>query len=186
MEFTQSLQSKLIAAMPAQVSALLEQMLAGHTLGGLMGLSVEEQNARYALAVNFYRQGKYPEAVRLFGSLLLADHFDRRYYMGFAACLQMQQRHADALKYYSVASALDLTDPVAVMHCAQCQLALGDRAQAQKALGYALTQARGHERHHHHVARLEAMAALIASGPAIAAGTPVPNSTPTPTAKEPS
>jgi type III secretion system low calcium response chaperone LcrH/SycD len=184
MKFTtqSSFESKLAAAMPVQVTGLLEQMLAGQTLGGLMGLSVEEQSARYALAVTFYRQGKYPEAMKLFGSLLLADHFDRRYYMGFAACMQMQQRHADALKYYSVASALDLTDPMAVMHCAQCHLAIGDQAQAKKALGYALTQARGHERHRHHVPRLEAMAALLANG-AAAPAADTPN---TPNPKEPS
>jgi hypothetical protein len=62
-----------------------------------------------------------------------------------------------------MASILDLTDPEPVMHCAECQLALGRRDQARANLEYALVQARAHEARHGFVPRLEAMLAFLES-----------------------
>ncbi|MDR6536928.1 SycD/LcrH family type III secretion system chaperone [Variovorax soli] len=148
---------------PDTVEPLLKHLASGETLGALLDQSPEAQKVMYHLAYTHYAQGKYTDAMRFFGFLVICDHWDRRYHMGMAACLQMQLQHADALKYYGIASMLDLTDPAPVMHIAECHLARGERPQARKALDYAIVQARAHAHHNHHVARLEAMLALLGS-----------------------
>jgi type III secretion system low calcium response chaperone LcrH/SycD len=149
-----------------QAVELLQYLLSGNTLNAALGQSAESEEALYGVGYTFYNQAKYKEAMRIFAYLLTTNHLDRRYYQGFAACLQMQRRHADALKYFGIASMLDLTDPEPVMHSAECYLALGDRAQARLSLEYALTQARGHVTHGRFVDRLEAMLSFLDNLPA--------------------
>jgi type III secretion system low calcium response chaperone LcrH/SycD len=145
----------------AQGIALIDFLKSGQTLGTIMGCSLEVQEAIYHRGHTLYNQAKYDDAMRVFAYLMMANHVDRRYYIGFAACLQMQRRYTDAIKYYGVASVLKLTDPEPPMHMAECHLALGDAAQAATALDYAITQARAHEEHHGLVPRLEAMQAFL-------------------------
>ena len=146
---------------PAMVEPLLQHLASGQTLGGMLGHSPETERAMYHMGYTHYAQGKYSEALRFFGFLVICNHWDRRYHMGMAACLQMQQEHAEALKYYGIASMLDMTDPAPPMHIAECHLARGERPQACNALDYAIVQARAHARHNHHVPRIEAMLALL-------------------------
>jgi type III secretion system low calcium response chaperone LcrH/SycD len=146
---------------PAAVPELLRQIQAGKTFGPMLGHSVGMQRVMYHHGHAFYTQGKYEEAIRVFGFLVIADHFDRRYHMGMAACLHMLKRYVEAARYYGIAWLLDLTDPAPPMHAAECQLAIGDRAQARKSLEHALVQARAHARHGHHIPRLEAMLSLV-------------------------
>jgi type III secretion system low calcium response chaperone LcrH/SycD len=145
----------------AQGVALLDFLRSGQTLGPVMGCSLEVQEALYHRGHTLYNQAKYDEAMRVFAYLMMANHVDRRYYTGFAACLQMQRRFRDAIKYYGVASVLMLTDPQPAMHMAECHLALGDYAQARTSIDYALTQARAHQPHHSLVPRLEALQAFL-------------------------
>jgi type III secretion system low calcium response chaperone LcrH/SycD len=147
--------------LPQDGAALLGQLLSGQTLGDLLGHSRESQEALYYVAHTLYSQAKYADAMRTFAYLLTLNHLDRRSFLGFAACLRMQQRHADALKYYGIASAMDLTDPQPPLHMAECHLALGDRARAQEALNYALSQARGQEAHRACLARIEAIQSFL-------------------------
>jgi type III secretion system low calcium response chaperone LcrH/SycD len=148
---------------PADMSALFDHVFSGRTLGPLLGHSAQSLEAMYYFAYTFYRQGKYAEALKIFSLLLICDHLDRRHYMGMAACLQMQRRHADAKKHYRIASMLDMTDPAAFMHIAECDLALGDRDAAIKSLEYALVQAKAHDRHHRWIANVEGTLSLLAS-----------------------
>lgn len=150
----------------AQAAALLKHMMSGQTLSEAMGQTAETQEALYAMAFNLYTQAKYEEAMRIFSFLMTANHLDRRFFSGFAACLHMQRRHADALKYYGIASTLDLTDPEPVLQSAQCYLALGNRAMARTSIDYGLLQARAHPHHRSYVPRLEAMLAFLDNEPA--------------------
>lgn len=158
---------------------LHDYVMAGHTLGPLLGSSVESQEALYALGYRLYGQAKYQEAQRLFAILLMHNHLDRRYYLAYGASAQMLKRHADALRYYSVAAQLDLTDPQPAIHMAECLLALGKRGDARKCLDHGLVQARYHEEHRRHVPRLEALLTLLdraeagSGGNAQASGIPI-------------
>jgi type III secretion system low calcium response chaperone LcrH/SycD len=165
-----------------QGAALLQYLMSGQTLSTVLGHSLKAQEALYHLAYTLYGQAKYEEAMRMFAYLLTLNHVDRRFFSGLAACLQMQRRYQDALKYHGMASMLDLTDPEPVIHSAECHLALGDRAQARTALAYALDQARGHAVHHAFVPRLEAMRTFLdnepAAGSSNATGGAAPANTP--------
>jgi type III secretion system low calcium response chaperone LcrH/SycD len=141
--------------------ALIDFLMSGQTLAQALGHTVESVETVYYLAYTFYGQAKYEQAMRLFAYLMTTNHIDRRYYCGFAACMQKLKRHEEAIKYYGFASVLDATDPEPPMRCAECFMALGDIAKARQGLDYALTQARAHEEHKHFVPRLEAMLALI-------------------------
>lgn len=140
---------------------LHDYIAAGHTLGPLLGSSLESQEALYRLGYQLYGQAKYDDAQRLFAILLMHNHVDRRYYLAYGACAQMLKRHADALRYYTVAAQLDLTDPQPPIHMAECLLALGRRGDARKCLDHGLVQARYHKEHRHHVPRLEALLSLV-------------------------
>lgn len=113
---------------------LMQYLSAGGTLAELFGTPREHMEALYCHAYRLYRNGSYDQAMQAFSLLLERDQFERRYYSGFAACLQMSQRPADALKYHGMASMLDLTDPLPVFCSAQCLLALGRSADALTAL----------------------------------------------------
>ena len=82
----------------------------------------------------------------MFGFLVTHNHLDRRFHKAFGACLQNLVR-ADALKYYGVASLLDLTDPDPVVHTAECLLALSRDQEAARALRFALGQIKGEAKH---------------------------------------
>lgn len=162
------------ALMPdmAQGLALIDYLSAGNTLAESMGQSVESLEALYAIGFTLYDQAKYDEAKRVFAHLMTANHVDRRFSNGFAACLHMQRDHAEAIRFYTIASILDLTDPEPPMHIAECYLALGDRAQARNSVNYGLTQARAHKEHQRFVARLEAMLGFLDGAP-LAGSAPV-------------
>lgn len=157
---------------------MLNHVMAGNTLGPLMGHSVKSQETLYYAAYVFYNQARYIDAMRIFTHLLIIDHLDRRYHNGLAACHQMQRRYEDALKYYGIASMFDLTDPEPVIHMAECHLALGHRADARTSLEYALAQARGNDVHHDFTGRIEAMLAFLDSEPATTSDTTPENATP--------
>ena len=145
-----------------QSLALLAALRSDRPLGTLPA-SLEVQEVIYALACKFYEGGKYPQAMRSFSFLMTANVADARYFMGFAACLHMQRKYAEALKFYGAASLFDLTDPYPAMHSAECHLALGDNAQARSAIDYALCQARAHqdEQLRECIPRLEAMLSFL-------------------------
>jgi type III secretion system low calcium response chaperone LcrH/SycD len=153
------------------VKAIMDLLSSGCTLAEALGHTVESVETVHYLAYTFYSQAKYDQAMRLFAYLLTTNHVDRRYYSGFAACMHKLNRHEEALKYYGIASVLDLTDPEPVMHCAECFMALGNVPKARFSLDYALDQARAHEVHNKFVPRLEAMLALIDGQPAPASST---------------
>ncbi|MES3002902.1 MAG: SycD/LcrH family type III secretion system chaperone [Pseudomonadota bacterium] len=144
-----------------QGAALVELLSSGNTLSGLLGRSEKSQEALYHVAYVFYGQAKYTEAMRMFAFLLANNHLDRRFYMGFAGCMQMLDRHEEALKYYGIASLLDLTDPLPPMHMAECHIAMGQRDKARESLEYGLCQGRAADTHVESVRRMEGLLALL-------------------------
>ncbi len=148
---------------PLQAGAALMQVLSGGmTLGAIRGHGKSAQAARYVEAHGLYVQGKYAEALPLFRMLYINDHWDMRFAMGIAGCLQMLQRHEEAARYYGAASVLDLTDPTPVIHMAECLLGASRREEAIEALKFAEGQARGDARYAAHAARVQALLELMA------------------------
>lgn len=166
------MEQELIDALGPASSALADYFAKGHTLGPLLGNSRESQEALYTVAYRLYRQAKYESAERLFAFLLLNDHLDRRYYLAYAACAQMQRQHERALRYYSMAHMLDKTDPRPLLHMSECFMALGDFDKARTLLSFGLIQARHHAEHHAQVPRLEALLVSLERAQAAAAQPP--------------
>jgi type III secretion system low calcium response chaperone LcrH/SycD len=148
----------------------------GGTLSMMMGLTGQEQEQLYEFAHRLYGQAKYGEAEQVFSLLTTANHMDRRFSLGAAACAHMQRHHADAAGYYGVAMMLDMSDPEPPIYMAENLLAMGDREKARHVLDHGLQQAQQHARHQAHVPRLKALLALLdaASGPPADSPTPSP------------
>jgi|EndMetStandDraft_7_1072992.scaffolds.fasta_scaffold457703_2 type III secretion system low calcium response chaperone LcrH/SycD len=136
----------------------------GATLKAIHGYTDEEFEALYALGYNFYNQGKFAEALQAFGFLLMHDQLERKYYKAFGSCQQMLKRYEEAIRNYSMASVLDLTDPEPTFHTAECMVGLGMPAEAIEALEIVVAQTKGKAERQVMHDRAKAMIDLLKGG----------------------
>lgn len=149
--------SQAMQNLPEQLGELIGS---GGTLGTAQGFDETHYEALYTLGHNLYSQSRYPDAVRVFSFLVLHNHLEPRYMNAYASSLQMAGRHAEAIKFYSIASMMDMSDPVPTFHTAECLLALGMATEAKEALGFVLSQSNA-PRHAELKTRAQAMLALL-------------------------
>ena len=129
------------AAVPHNLQDQIAELLAnGGTLGSVFNYEDQDYDVLYALGHSLYAQARYLDAMRVFGYLVMCDHMEKRFMNAFASSLQMLGSHKDAIKYYSLASVMDMRDPLPTFHTAECMLALGLQGEAREALGYVLRQ----------------------------------------------
>lgn len=126
-------------------------LMHGETLGYLHGLDEHDHETLYAVALEFYNQARYDEALTLFRFLMTLNHLEERYIGAYAACLQMHKEYEQALVYYSMASVFDLSDPKPTFHTCECLIALGRIDEAHEGLGMVIEQCV--EPHHEALAR---------------------------------
>lgn len=112
----------------------------GGTLGAAQNYDDADYETLYTLGHRLYGQARYQDAVRVFGFLVLHNHLENRYTTAYASSLQMVARYPEAIQYYSMASLLDINDPLPTFHTAECLLAMGLVAEAKEALGFVLEQ----------------------------------------------
>lgn len=114
---------------PIAFGKLAEQiaqlLAAGGTLGSIYDLTGQDCEVMYSLGHGLYAQGRFADAVKVFGFLAMHNHLERRYLNAFAAALQMTGSHEDAIKFYTLASAMDPRDPAPTFHTCECLIALG-------------------------------------------------------------
>lgn len=144
----------------AQARELTEILQGGGVLGDIFEYEDAEYEAVYALSFDLYRQGRYSDALKGFAFLVMVNHMDRRFHLGLASCSQMLQRYEQAVQHYTLASVMDMTDPLPTFHTAECLMALGMVAEAVEALTVVVeqsqTEARAEVR-----GRAEALLALV-------------------------
>jgi len=133
----------------------------GATLKAVHGYTDEEFDALYALGYNFYNQGKFAEALQAFGFLLMHDQMERKYYKAFASCQQMLKRYEEAVRNYSMASILDMTDPEPTFHTAECMVALNMPEEAKQALGFVIKDTEGRPEYAAMAERAKAMIQVL-------------------------
>lgn len=104
------------------------------TLSDLKGITPEELEAVYTLGFNLYRVGRYDDAQKIFEFLVLFDHLNAKYWLAMGALYQSKKDYPKAVKCYALSSLLDLKNPKAQYHAAECFLALGDRVNAESSL----------------------------------------------------
>ncbi len=122
----------------AHVHAHLTQ---GGTLGELRGFTDKEYEAFFLVGHTLYGQKKYAEAEQVFAFLVMNNPYDRRFAQALGSAKQMLGQFADAIGYYSVASMMEMTDPVPTFHTAECLAALGHTPDAIEALEFAIRHA---------------------------------------------
>ncbi|MFN9475314.1 SycD/LcrH family type III secretion system chaperone [Acidovorax sp.] len=126
---------------PEHLEEQITELLAnGGTLGSVYAYDDTDYEVLYSLGHSLYSQARYEDAMRTFGFLVVHNHMEKRFMNAFAASLQMLKSYKEAIKYYSMASLMDMGDPLPTFHTAECMLALGYRVEAQEALHYVLRQ----------------------------------------------
>lgn len=112
-------------AAPIQEMIQLFNQLENENAPPLPQLSDEEISHLYNTAYQLYKNGKYSDAKQFFHFLNLINPFDRRFWLGSAACFHMLKEYKPAIEHYSIAAIQDPLDPYAHWHAAECFLATG-------------------------------------------------------------
>lgn len=127
-----------------EISDFFEKTSQGN-VHALPQFSSDSLSTLYAMAYELYRNGKYEDAKGFFRFLTLVDSFERKYWMGLAACYQMLKGYAEAIECYSAAAIQDPSDPYVHWHAADCFFHSGNLTDANQALDSALTTAKANE-----------------------------------------
>ncbi|MCX6957336.1 MAG: SycD/LcrH family type III secretion system chaperone [Verrucomicrobiae bacterium] len=98
------------------------------------GLTEQDLDALYIIAYNLYSEKKYQRAVKIFETISFYNHFDKRGWIGTAACYQVLGRYNDAILCYSSASLIDIEDPLPIFHSIECYIVLKRYSEARSAL----------------------------------------------------
>ena len=104
----------------------------------VQGFSDENMEALYTVAYNAVQAGLFEKAEKLFRFLALFDNSQEKYWNGLGISLFNQSNYDGALQAYSMATLLNVDDPLAPMRLAECHLALGDIETAVGTLEVAL------------------------------------------------
>ena len=116
------------------VEDLIKNIQEGYSIAAAMGFSKDKLEAVYAIGYQFFNQGKYEKAMRLFGFLLIHEQSDRRFFIAFGTCLQMLNAPDEAIKYLSIASVWEPSDPAPAVKIAECLLSLNRSSEAYELL----------------------------------------------------
>jgi type III secretion system low calcium response chaperone LcrH/SycD len=137
----------------------LSQLLAANSHPDqAISFSPDSLEAAYSIAYDFYRNGKFEDAKAFFRLLTIANSFERKYWMGLAACCHMLKLYPEAIDCYSAAALQDPSDPYAHWHAAECFFHLEDLNKAQEALSSALKAAQDNDSHHPLIPQLSLLA----------------------------
>jgi type III secretion system low calcium response chaperone LcrH/SycD len=119
----------------ADIKEIVESFLTnGSTLKDIRGLSEKDMEAIYSIGYSYYNNAKYAKALDIFRFLCFYDHLERRWWMGLGATQQMMQDFEAAVNAYRYAALLDVEDPTAHLHAADCFMAVGNHEEAESAL----------------------------------------------------
>lgn len=103
----------------------------------LKGIRLEEMEAVYALAHDYYQTGRYEDAETLFRFLTMFDHLNEKFWMAYAAVEQVLKNYDKAIAAYAyVCVTLDVHNVKAAYYAAECYLAKGDRENAQSSIEF--------------------------------------------------
>lgn len=147
----------------AVVQSMVGMFAAGGTLGDLKGLDETHYETIYAAGHAQYTAGRYEQAEQVFKFLTIHNPYDRRFPLALGSVKQVKGEYDQAIGYYSMAMVLDMMDPVAVFHTAECMTALGRADDAVEALGFVIRNSDKPE-HRAYKERSEAMIKILKQG----------------------
>lgn len=117
--------------------------------------SADSLEALYGIGFELYRNGKHEDAKDVFRFLTLANSFERKHWLGLAACYQLRKEYLEAIECYSIAAVQDPSDPYAHLHAAECFFHLADYIKAKEALESAILTAKDNKTHATLIPKLE-------------------------------
>lgn len=109
------------------------QLLKSETLQQAFGVTYRQMEIFYAQGFAHYQNRELWKAEETFRWLVTLNPLEKKYWMGFAASLQLLGRFEKALKGYALAAFLDADDPTPHIHAEECYLALGNAVEAAHA-----------------------------------------------------
>lgn len=113
------------------------------SLSDTMGIPHDTLENLYTMAYTSYNQGKYEEASKFFGLLVMMDVSCYKYVLGLAASQHFNRQYEEAASNYLMASLLEPKDPTPHYYAAECYLELGDTVSALVFLKRTLEVAQG-------------------------------------------
>lgn len=118
-------------------------LLKSESLQRAFGITDYEMEKLYEEAYEHYEANTYHEALTVFRWLVLFNSYEAKYWMGFAASLQLLELYERALHAYAVAALLDSKNPYPHFHAYECYMLMKNKEDAEKALELAYQRCNG-------------------------------------------
>lgn len=99
---------------------LIKYFTEGGTLASHMGFDKASLEHLFRQAELYYNSGKYNEADKIFRLLMLWNGADLRYFIGVAACAQMNKDYKEAIIWYLAAVLVDPKSPYPWFYMSGC------------------------------------------------------------------
>lgn len=106
----------------------------GGTWKELLGYSDNLLATQYKTAYDLYQTADFKNASAAFSYLTMIDPYEYTYWMGLALSKQSDRQIEEAIVAYTVAEAIDPTQPIPHLHLAQCYWAITQKDLAIKHL----------------------------------------------------
>ena len=95
-----------------------------------LGIGDKNVDKLYNEAYQRYNMGKYNDAEKIFGQLLILNPTEGKYVFGLAACAHMKKDFEIAAEQYIRCSLYDPEDPIPYYHASDCYMELNDKLSA--------------------------------------------------------
>jgi type III secretion system low calcium response chaperone LcrH/SycD len=119
---------------PLVMDQVLEFLEHGGSFGDIKGYDEKDYELLYSIGHQYYSQGKFLEAMNVFGHLVAHNHLERKYHYALASSFQMVGDYNGALKFYRIAFEIDPRDSSPTFHAAECLISLGRKEEAAEGL----------------------------------------------------
>lgn len=115
---------------PDGFSSLLDRLQRGASAAELLNLGAEDLDPIYAAGYHLYGQGRFDEALKVFGTLATLAPLQVKFQHALATCLQRQGRYREAAQRYTCLALIEPENSEALFRLAECLLAEGERKSA--------------------------------------------------------
>lgn len=99
-----------------------------------MGIKPDFIESLYGHAYRLYNAGKYADAQKLFGLLIVLDPLQGKFILGSAACYHMEKAYANAAATYAMVSMAEPMSPIPHYHASDCLIKMNLLGAAESEL----------------------------------------------------
>ena len=126
---------------PQLVKNLLQRIdpTSGVDVGHQLGLSDRYFDAMFAVAVKYYDNNRFDDAMKIARQLILMESNNHRNYKLYAACFQAKEDYVSAIRVYQNSIALGALDAEVYFYAGQCFFLSKKFKEASESLRFAKT-----------------------------------------------